>query len=141
MTCDGATGMVTIAHVKIDGPPPRKNRRHGYRVQKDGVQVYPSLLDKDFLERFRLAWIAAGSPVFDTGELVLCVQVAVTRTRHLDVNVPYIDTDAALSSVRDAMERVGMIDDDMRIVADATYKFVEPEPWVRVTLSVLGSSP
>ena len=57
--------------------------------------------------------------------------------RHLDKTSKFAfgDADAPLSMVRDAMQRAGVIDDDMRIVSDRTHAMYEKG--VRRTVAVL----
>ena len=40
--------------------------------------------------------------------------------RHLDVDVPHIDSDASLSAAKDALQAAGVLDDDVRVIEDRT---------------------
>lgn len=62
--------------------------------------------------------------------------LAPKRYRSLDVLVPWCDSDACLSPVRDALQYAGIMDNDARIVSDRTwvgYREAAPELRLRLT--------
>lgn len=122
------------------GNPPRKNRRH--EIVTSGK--YPRRIStadyKDFVVRLHLAWTAAGSPRCTSGRLVIEIDAFWGRQRHLDDGtvVPFGDWDAPLETVSDALEEVGVIDDDVRFMAAVISKAYD-KATPRVEIRIGGS--
>ncbi len=58
------------------------------------------------------------------------------RVRKLDERVPYGDIDAPVSIVLDALEAVGAIDDDVRVVSAELHKRYDPDdPRIEIMLT------
>ena len=74
------------------------------------------------------AWLASvseqvkrcGLPRLDRGRWRLTVWTIAPTLRHLDVDVPHIDSDASLSAAKDALQAAGVLDDDVRVIEDRT---------------------
>ncbi len=79
-------------------------------------------------------------PVIDSGLWRLDLDVGQNRRSHaLDGEQGHLDSDACLSPVRDALQWVGILDDDMRIREDHTRVSYDKKdgPWVRIVLTRL----
>jgi len=122
--------------VEVPGTPPRKNRRH--EVSANG-NVRNSDAFNDFVKRLRAAWAAAGHPVIRSGRWRLLLECGWPRKTELDdgLVVPFGDVDAPVSSVLDALQVCGVLDDDARVFEQASTKFYDPkDPRVIITLEV-----
>lgn len=115
-------GQIVGFKIEIDGAPPRKNDRH-FLTKKSGrpVQVNSPSYRK-LVEAIRTSWTAA---TIDSGIWVVEIIAWWPRRRDLgDVKVPFGDIDAPVSSVLDALEAAGVVDNDMRfagMVASRRY--------------------
>lgn len=102
-----------------------KNER--YRVGKRGQHARLLLSDRaiEFREAVARAFAGAspdGLPLVVTGAWRLDVLTVWPRERHLgDEDFAHGDSDAGLSSIKDALQHAKVLDDDVRVVADRTW--------------------
>jgi Holliday junction resolvase RusA-like endonuclease len=127
---------VASFRVVVEGPPPRKNSR--YRVVgKPRPRMIHSAEFKDFVRRLGEAWRAAGHPSIASGTWRILIHSLWPRQRHLDADVPHGDVDAPVSAVLDALQEINVLDDDARVVEQASTKGHDPDrPRVIITLEV-----
>lgn len=122
--------------VEVPGSPPRKNRRH---VVGANGKVRNSDSFHDFVRRLRAAWTAAGHPVIRSGRWRLLLESGWPQktTTSDGLVVPHGDVDAPVSTVLDALQQCGVLDDDKRVLEHAATKFYDPkDPRVIITLEV-----
>lgn len=122
--------------VEVVGPPPAKNRR--YRVvSKPRPRMIHSKEFKDFVERLRAAWASTGHPTITSGCWRILIHSIWSMQRHLDIDVALGDVDAPISGVLDALQEIGALDNDARVVECAATKGHDPgRPRVLITLEV-----
>jgi hypothetical protein len=130
-----------ILSVTIAGVPPKKNRRH---VLVGGAK--PRLINsgtfKGFAKDLRAAWDAADLPEIRSGVWQLEVHCVWPRQRHLDISFPLGDVDAPISSILDAAQICGILDDDVRVLkVSASKDYAKGSPSTRVTFTQLVSPP
>ncbi|MCY1004025.1 hypothetical protein OV079_23920 [Nannocystis pusilla] len=121
---------------EVPGSPPRKNRRHDISA---GGGVRNSDEFNEFVKRLHAAWAAAGHPVIRSGRWRLLLECGWPRKTKLDDGtvVALGDVDAPVSVVLDALQRCGVLDDDARVLEQASTKFHDPEnPRVIITMEV-----
>lgn len=120
--------------VEVLGEPVQKNAR--YRVvSKPRPRMIHSQAFKAFVARLGEAWRSAGHPVINSGTWRILIHSVWSRQRHLDTSVPLGDVDAPVSAVLDALQEIGVLDDDARVVEQAATKGHDPaRPRVIVTL-------
>lgn len=97
----------------------RKNERHAV-VGRPRPRIITTTRYKKWCERVAAEVRRLGWPRLDSGRWRLSVHTVWPTLRHLDCAVPMGDSDASLSAVKDALERAGVLDNDMRIVEDRT---------------------
>ena len=131
-TATRATVEVTANRVTIviEGPVPRKNRRHdgrgGFYNDKAMVALIKAIK----------AAIPPGTAMIASGAWEAQFAVYWPRMgRRPGREFPLGDVDAPISSVLDAIQKAGLLDDDTRIVSLAAVKFHQPShPGVLLTL-------
>lgn len=104
--------------VALEGYVP-KNRRYT-AVGKPHPRIIVSKEYRTWLADVAAAVKRAGLPRLDYGRWRLTVVTVAPSLRHLDCDVPYIDSDASLSAAKDALQAAGVLDDDVRVIEDRT---------------------
>lgn len=122
--------------VVVDGEPVQKNAR--YRVVgKPRPRMIHSPAFKAFVQRLAEAWRSAGHPAINAGTWRILIHSVWSRQRHLDTTVPLGDVDAPVSAVLDALQEIGALDNDARVIEQAATKAHDPvRPRVIITLEV-----
>ena len=71
---------------------------------------------KDWISRLDFAWLQSRQTAIISGAWSMRIDIFVAQRRHLgDEMFPYRDCDSAVSPVLDALQRVGALDDDVRV--------------------------
>lgn len=73
-------------------------------------------------------------PRITTGRWALYMIVYYHRMRYLDVAVPHIDVDASPTPILDALQRAGVLDDDVRVTEQHIRKEFAAAPRMVVEL-------
>lgn len=98
--------------IELRGMPPRKNRRH---IRVGGGRSINAPEFTALVAALHLAW--SPRPPIARGLWRLQVTARWPRQRHLvDLTVALGDVDAPVSSIQDALQRAGVLDDDIRLV-------------------------
>lgn len=124
----------------IPGKPPAKNDKHKVFVrtgQKGGKSIgrMKSEAYVAFLERALEAWLATRQERIESGLWMARIRAYWGSQRHLDHDVGLGDVDAPIECVLDALQVVGAIDNDARVVAlIATKHYDKERPRVEVEL-------
>ena len=127
-TIEASANRVTI---DIEGPVPRKNRRHGHA--RGGFYNDKAMVA--LIKAIKVA-IPPGTATIAAGAWEASFAVYWPRMgRQPGREFPLGDVDAPISSVLDAIQKAGLLDDDTRIVSLAAVKFHQPrKPGVLLTL-------
>lgn len=102
----------------LDGYVP-KNRRY-QAVGKPHPRIITTREYRAWLSTVAEQVKRRGLPRLDRGRWRLTVWTIAPTLRHLDVDVPHIDSDASLSAAKDALQAAGVLDDDVRVIEDRT---------------------
>jgi Holliday junction resolvase RusA-like endonuclease len=122
-----------VIRLVVPGPVPRKNRRHGMARGKGGKPR--AFLAKSYVEWCKLLGAAtAPHGKIEAGEWDCSIRIYHGKWRHIDVKTPHIDVDAPISSVLDGLQRVGLLDDDVRIISLKAAKFYAKSPRIEIDL-------
>lgn len=134
-----------VVRLSVEMPPPAKNRRH--RIGKGrhpqhhprAGQTFPIIVPSAEADAWSadlaLAWHMSREKPIDRGLWRIEVHTVWTRWRDLgDIVVPFGDSDATISSVKDALQKCGAIDDDVRIDCDICTRSHGPAPRVDIVL-------
>ena len=119
-----------------------KNERH--RLIRIGPRA--AMKESDLAAQFKaavaLAFAASGMLTIAAGLWPLEVlAIWPTARHHDDLDTANGDSDAPLAMVKDALQAAGLIDDDMRIVADRTWShYVKGERRTIVRLTRLSAA-
>lgn len=127
--------------IVVEGPPPRKNERHvNVRIAGHGARKNSAKFES-FAFRLGRAWDALGIGNLASGVYEITVHSFWPKQRHLgDVSVANGDSDAALSCVKDALQMVGAIDNDARVVGDHTKSHHDKaRPRTEITLVAVSA--
>lgn len=122
--------MTDRIELVVPGPPPTKNThdrcgcrgRNAFRYNTDRYHAWVSELlmvwNKHGMPRVRRGlWVVEILAVTDRLMSKLGPKDKITaKTRKIDADVPDLDVDAAPSSVLDAMQEIGMLTNDVRIM-------------------------
>ncbi|MCY0990641.1 RusA family crossover junction endodeoxyribonuclease [Nannocystis sp. ILAH1] len=116
--------------------PPTKNRSH----RAVNGKIILSADTRAF--RASVAQIAAAKkwPQIKEGRWSMLVITTAPQLRHLgEEHIPYLDSDAVLAEVRDALQEAGVLDDDLRVVSTTGEVVYRPgeEPHCLVELTRL----
>ena len=124
-------GVGTTFTFEIPGAPPRKNLRH-VLVQRRRING-PDF--RNLVEVLRRAW--APRPPIAVGLWRIEIVATWQKRRHLsDVSVPYADVDAPISSAHDALEKAGVIDEDIRFDEVSARREHSPtDPGLRIVIT------
>lgn len=115
----------------------KNNSRYAYRSSKTLSDDYETY--RDYV---RLAWLAAGRPVFVFGPVGVSITAYWTRMRKLDFETPFADVDALDKGTLDALVEAGCLDTDMRVVDLRLRKaFDAKNPRVEIVLWTYPSYP
>ncbi len=100
------------------GHPPRKDSWYAHIIRRrDGKPGRTLSLDaKDWTSRLEFVWLQARRDMIMGGEWSLDLMMHVATRANMDGEIyPRRDCDSAVSCVMDALQRVGAIDNDIRI--------------------------
>lgn len=124
---------MTKLEIVIPGRLPRKNDRHTViRVGGKG-RLMNSSEHRDFCLRLKLAMASIPWSRIDAGEWRISLDA--TAGRQSREGFPFVDIDACISAVLDGLQKIGVIDNDMRFgEATLTRAYRKNEPSLRVTL-------
>jgi len=113
--------------ITVMGTPPKKNDRHRWTVRQGRPTHYPGKYYKDFLARLTVAWSNRPGQSPAASGLWHCSIESYWARRSLAIGhgTPRVDVDAPISPVFDAMQSVGIIDDDMRITSVSATKYYD----------------
>lgn len=128
--------------VTVPGPPPRKNERHKVIRLGNRGSLRNSDAYETFCVRLMRAWMDSGQPKIEDGVWHMSVVSYWARLAKKKKGVPIPggpfpagDFDAPLSSIADALQVVGAIDDDLRIESGDTKKsYDKHDPRVVITM-------
>lgn len=110
-----------MIRIVVPGPPPKKNKRDRAGVSKRGRPYRYTA--GSFKAWCAALLIAVGKvPRISSGRWTCRVYAFHKSMRHLDVDVPHGDSDGPVSCVFDGLQRVGVLDDDARIVVHTASK-------------------
>lgn len=128
VTIEASAEVVTV---DIEGPFPTKNKRHGHG--RGGFYNDKAMVT---LVKAIKAAIPPGTAPISAGAWGARFVVYWPRIgRQPGREFPLGDVDAPISSVLDAIQKAGLLDDDTRIVSLAADKFHQPrQPGVYLTL-------
>lgn len=120
-----------VVTVNIEGPFPTKNKRHGHG--RGGF--YNDRAMVALIKAIKVA-IPPGTATISAGAWEARFAVYWPRMgRQPGREFPLGDVDAPISSVLDAVQKAGLLDDDTRIVSLTASKFHQPrQPGVLLTL-------
>lgn len=123
----------------VPGPVPRKNRRHGLARGKAGKP-------RAFLSKSYTTWCGLLKTAatrwgrIEAGLWECRIRIFHSKIRHLDVKTPHIDVDAPISSVLDGLQRIGVLDDDVRIeTVSATKRYDKTRPRIEVEMEWIST--
>lgn len=121
----------------VVGKAPRKNTRDRAAVSHDGVPFrYTGAAYKRWRAALAHEAAAAGIERIASGAWRMSLRVYHDKLRHLDITTPRLDVDASISCVLDALQKGGVLDDDVRVVElGRVQKFYDKErPRVEIDL-------
>jgi len=136
--------VAEVIHIIVPGPPPKKNERH--RIVRHGWRGAMMNSDKHeaFCSRLFFAWERSPYKPFKIADGVWFLEVVAywDKLAHKMKGEPIKggpfprgDFDAPLSSIADALQTIGAIDNDIRIEDGSTKKrFDKKRPRVEITL-------
>lgn len=125
-----------MIRIVVPGPPPRKNERH--RIVR--ISGHGRMKNSDKYESFCMRLLAQTTGkvrIITSGLWIMDVESYWPRRAKLPEGgwVPNGDFDAPLSSIADALEVAGVIDNDKRIMSGWTSKHYDKNsPRVEITL-------
>ena len=137
----------------VDGLPPRKNRRHtAVSIPKKGTHkcktcetfdTHANIVDhpdyEAFVERLRESWYGEVIDQVNAGRWQITVRSFFSGAVQRDLLFPKGDSDASTSAVLDALQEVGAIDNDVRVVRSTGESDVDPHrPRVEIRLEQIG---
>ena len=107
-----------MIRIVVPGPPPRKNARGTIAMVRGRARrITP--------QRTKSWWLAleiAARPAMalksfaKSGRWSVSITTWEEKLRHLDVSVPLGDVDSVISIVLDGLQKIGLLDDDARII-------------------------
>lgn len=94
--------------------PPGKNRSH----RAVNGRIILSHDTRTFRQSVSQIAAAKRWPQIKEGRWSMYCVATCRQVRHLgEIDIPYLDSDAVLAEVRDALQEAGVLDDDLRVVS------------------------
>ena len=122
-----------VVRIVVEGNPPRKDNWHK-NVPGRGRAL--SKVAKEWIGELQVAWVKQRMPKINEGRWAMSLDIYVVQKAHLErESFPRRDCDSSVSPVLDALQRVGWLDDDMRIAPILLDKHHDPKrPRVEIVL-------
>ena len=107
-----------MIRIVVPGPPPRKNARGTIAVVRGRARRITPQRTKNWIVALEAAW--RRSPwrrtIAKSGRWSVSITTWEEKLRHLDVSVPLGDVDSVISIVLDGLQKIGLLDDDARVI-------------------------
>jgi len=126
-------------HIIVPGKPPRKDAwtrnisggKRGRALTKDAL---------GWISELELVWRTCGEDIITWSDWSLDLKIYVQLMRKVeDERFPWRDVDSAISPVMDALQRAGVIDNDLRIDRATLRRAHDPvNPRTVILLTQLG---
>ena len=110
-----------MIRIVVPGPPPRKNARGTIAMVRGRARRVTPKRTRDWVAALDAAWrISLDRRVPErlakSGRWSVSITTWEEKLRHLDVSVPLGDVDSVISIVLDGLQKIGLLDDDARVI-------------------------